>query len=110
MQVKLNGDMLPWVNTAKHLGNHLASSRGLLSRGKCPVSAGSQSAKLLPVPHLARCSQIRGAQVTDVKTVIWQTLDNYVYQELEADQAAQQDNFQFYIYKYRGRKMQTLVI
>jgi hypothetical protein len=50
----------------------------LLSRGKCPVSAGSQSAKLLPVPHLARCSQIRGPQVTDVNSVNWQTLDNYV--------------------------------
>ena len=29
MQVKLNGDMLPWVNTAKHLGNHLSSSLNL---------------------------------------------------------------------------------
>ena len=74
------------------------------------MSAGSQSAKLLPVPHVAQRSQIRGAQVTDVRTVIWQTLDNYVYQELEADQAAQQDNFQFYIYKYIGRKMQTQVV
>ena len=25
MNVKLNGDMLPWVDTAKHLGNHLSS-------------------------------------------------------------------------------------
>jgi hypothetical protein len=25
---------------------------GLLSRSKCPVSAGAQSAKMLPVPHL----------------------------------------------------------
>ena len=55
------------------------------------MSAGSQSAKLLPVPHVARRSQIRGAQVTDVKTVTWQTLDNFVYQELEDDQAAQHD-------------------
>ena len=74
------------------------------------MSAGSQSAKLLPVPHVAKRSQIREAQVTVVKTVSQQTLDNYVYQELEADQAAQQDNLQFYIYKYRGRKMQTLVL
>ena len=59
------------------------------------MSAGSQSAKLLPVPHYAKRSQIRGAQVTDLKTVMWQTLDNYVYQELEDDQSAQQDNLQF---------------
>ena len=29
MQVKMNGDMLPWVNTAKHLGNHVSSSLNL---------------------------------------------------------------------------------
>ena len=28
-QVKLNGDLLPWVNTAKHLGNHLSSNLNL---------------------------------------------------------------------------------
>ena len=74
------------------------------------MSAGRQCAKLLPMPHLAKRSQIRGAQVTDLKTVIWQTLDNYVYLELEADQAAQQDNLQFYSYRYKNRKMQTLLI
>ena len=74
------------------------------------MSAGSQSLKLLPVPHVERRSQISGAKVTDVKTVLWQTLGNYAYQELEADQAAQQNNLQFYIYKYRGRIMLALVI
>ena len=59
--------------------------------------AGTQSAKTLPVPHLAMHSQIRGAQVTFLQTVCQQKLDNYEYQELETDQATQQDNMQFYI-------------
>ena len=74
------------------------------------MSAGAQSAKVLPVPHSAKRSQIRGAQVTFLQTVRQQKLDNYVYQELEPDQATQQDNLQFYIYEYRDRKMKTLVI
>ena len=57
------------------------------------MSAGTQSAKMLPVPHLAKHSQIRGAQVTSLQTVRQQKLDNYEYQELEPDQ----DNLQFYI-------------
>ena len=31
MKVKLNGDLLPWVDTAKHLGNHLSSRLTLAS-------------------------------------------------------------------------------
>ena len=64
------------------------------------MSAGRQSAKMLPVPHLAKHSQIRGAQVTFLKTVRQQKQDNYEYQELEPDQATQQDNLHFYIYEY----------
>ena len=48
---------------------------GLLSRSKCPVSAGTHSAKMSPVPHLAKHSQIRGAHVTFLQTVRQQTLD-----------------------------------
>ena len=73
------------------------ASRGLLSRSKCPVSAGTQSAKMLPVLHLAKHSQICGEHVTFMQTVRQQKLDNYEYQELEPDQATQQDNLQFYI-------------
>ena len=74
------------------------------------MSAGAQSAQMLPVPHLAKHSRILGAHVTFLQTVRQQKLDNYEYQELEPDQATQQDNLQFYIYEYRDRKMKTLVI
>ena len=55
---------------------------------------------MLPVPHLAKHSQILGAHVTFLQTVRQQKLDNYEYLELEPDQATQQDNLQFYIYEY----------
>ena len=74
------------------------------------MSAGKQSAKMLPVPHLAKHSQICGAHVTFLQTVHQQKLDNYEYQELEPDQATQQENLQFYIYEYRDRKKKKLVI
>ena len=59
--------------------------------------AGKQCAKMLPMPHLAKHSQIRGAHVIFLQTVRQRKLDNYEYQELEPDQATQQDNLQFYI-------------
>jgi hypothetical protein len=51
------------------------------------VSAGAQNSKTLPVPHLAKHSQIRKAQVEFLQTVRQQKLDNYEYQELEPAQA-----------------------
>jgi hypothetical protein len=50
------------------------------------VSAGTQSAKMLPVPHISKHSQIHGATVTFLQTMLQQKLDNYEYQELEPDQ------------------------
>ena len=41
----------------------------------CPVSAGAQSAKMLPLPHVFVSALLIGAQVTFLQTVCQQTLD-----------------------------------
>ena len=46
----------------------------------CPVSAGSQSSQLSPVPHVFVSVLLHGAQVTVLQTVSQHTLDTCVPQ------------------------------